>query len=318
MKTNKLWFLIITFIPFLSCNPIPDKSVFDKLSADELAKIIEEEPDFVDLYEQLSSGVNSFNEVEKAKYRDITYRGFYDYYKFTRDTTFWIPVYEKWEVEWNEKYGSYNDKVDSVLDYWTEYKAANSLDRFVKIEFYEIDKDYYSYSGDVKDVNLGFTLTPIANGGTIEQVKFQYRYSAKINKYYGEWKRCISTTPIYYQTVRYWEVNYSDKDLFERLTTASFKRDYDLEIMITDVRYNGKNYSENDLDIPKSVKNVFDTDEDKYPYLYNSYREDVIKEILCKSYQRKYEYYSEQEEIVLNNKYPREYAFVSLLRDKDD
>lgn len=313
MKSRFLICSLLTVGIFLSCNKIPDKSIFTTLSADELSAIIKSEPDFADFYEELTEELEDFNELEKAKFMDITYRGMYKMYNYMEDTTVWRPLKQKWSDEWNEKYGSYDAKVDSVLNYWIEYKESHSLNRFVQISFAEIDKEYYSYSGDVRNVNLGFKLKPLR--GTVEQVTFRYRYSAKINKYFGDWNRCISTSPFSREVTRYWEVGYSDENRLKNLTTSSFIRDYDIEIEVTSVRCNGINYSEDDIVIPSSVQKLFETDEEKYPYLYASRREDVISNILCKSYISLIGYIWQQKDAIIKEKYPREYSLIEYLDD---
>lgn len=298
-----------------SCDPVPNKSVFIPLTSDELAPIIKKDTLFTSFYEAVKEGVEGFNEIEKAKFNDITYRSLYRIAKFTSDTTKVNPLRRQWEQEWEEQYGGYAEKVDSVLNYWTDYKAANSLDRFIKVEFAVVDKDYYSYSYDVKDVNLGFRLTPLQ--GTVEQVKFNYRYSAKIDDFYGEKHRCISTSPVSSPVVRYWEVDYSDEKRLKSVSTSEFIRDYDIAIEVTDVRKDGVNYSIDDLHIPSSVREVWDTDQGKYPYLYAARKEDIITDLLCPTYKREYAYVNDKMGELLKSKFPRDYEFYEYMMEKD-
>lgn len=307
--------LMASVVCICSCNPVPNKSVFIPLTSDELAPIIKKDTLFTSFYEEVKQGVESFNEIEKAKFNDITYRSLYRIAQFASDTAKVNPLVRQWEQEWEQQYGSYAEKVDSVLNYWAEYKATNSLDRFIKVEFAVVDKDYYSYSHDVKDVNLGFRLTPLQ--GTVEQVKFNYRYSAKIDGFYGEKHRCISTSPVSSPVVRYWEVGYSDERRLKSVSTSEFIRDYDIAIEVTDVRKDGVNYSIDDLHIPSSVRTVWDTDSVKYPYLYESIKEDIITDILCPTYQRKYEYVNDKIGKLLKSKFPRDYEFYEYMLDKE-
>ena len=297
-----------------SCDGIPNKSVFLPLTSDELAPIIKKDTLFADFYEAVKEGVGSFNEIEKAKFNDITYRSLYKMEKFISDTSKVNPLQRQWEKEWEDQYGGYAEKVDSVLSYWTEYKAANSLDRFVKVEFAVVDKEYYSYSFDVKNVNLGFRLTPLQ--GPVDQLKFNYRYSAKIDDFYGDKHLCICTSPIKSSSVRYWEVDYSDEKRLKNVSTSEFIRDYDIAIEVTDVRKDGINYSIDDLHIPSSVREVWDTDKGKYPYLYEMRKEVIISDILCPSYKGEYSYISDKMGELLKNKFPRDYAFYEYMTDK--
>ena len=277
-----------------------------------LAKVLEKEPDFETTRYLRVEGVKSFNEIEKAKFNDITWSKIYTMYKFSSDTLKTNPLFEQWRQEWDDKFGKYNEQVDSVITYWKDYKEKNSLDRFVRVEFAEIDKDYYSYSYDVKEVNLGFRLIPV--NGRIEQVKFNYRFSAKINSYYGERRNCISTTPFSSPVVRYWEVNYSDEQTLKNLNTESFKRDYDIKVEVTDVRKDGINYSINDLDIPSSVSSYLD---DETGILADYYRNEIIEDLLCPEYKRSYEYTLDKWDELMAEKFPRQQAFMKLIEDKE-
>ena len=307
--------LACSVVCVFSCSRIPDKSIFKPLSSDELAHIIKKDTLFADFYEGIQEGVKSFNEIERAKYNDITYRSLYRVVQFSSDTTKVYPLRRQWLKEWEEQFGGYEAKVDSVLSYWADYKAANSLDRFVKVEFAVVDKEYYSYSHDVREVNLGFRLTPLQ--GAVEQIKFNYRYSAKINDFYGDKHRCISTSPFSSSVVRYWEVEYSDEKRLKNVSTSEFIRDYDIEIEVTDVRKDGVNYSLDDLHIPSSVEKVWDTDQGQYPYLYQARRQDIITELLCPSYKPDYSYVSDKLAELLKGKFPRDYAFIEYMEDKD-
>jgi len=199
-------FIFFTAFTLISCNNISNKSVSEKLSTEELSKAIKSDTAFSSFYENLRKEVDDLDDIKKAKYNDVTYRRLFKYYKFLTDTTYWKPLSENWDKEWENKYGVYLKKADSTLNYWKKYLEDNSLNKYVKIELAQIDKEYYEYIGGIKEVNLGFRLTPLQ--GPIEQIRFNYGYKPKINgdnKYY-EKHNCISTTPFYLPTVRYWEV----------------------------------------------------------------------------------------------------------------
>lgn len=298
----------VTFALLMSCSPIPDKSVFTPLDSKELAKAMKSDSSFESFYVNLHKDIDGFNEIEKAKFNTITYRKLFKAQTFLDDTATANPLYKKWYSEWDAKYGLYDSKVDSLIAFWQDYKRINSLDRFVKVEFATLDKDYYSYSFDVKNVDLGFRLTPIE--GTIEQIKFTYRYSAKINKYFGDKHSCLTTSPFSTSVLRYWEVDYSDEKILKNLTTESFMRDYDIEIEITDVRKDGVNYRLSDLQIPSSVETYLENDMD---VLNDYYRVKIIEELICKDYLRLYEYVENQEKSLLRSKFPEESMFIEYV-----
>lgn len=297
-----------------SCNNVPNKSIFEPLSTNELAKIIKSDTSFAEFYQHQQEITLKLNEIDKAKYNDITYRNLYKMYKYVSDSTIMKPLKENWNTEWQSEFGIYTHKIDSVLNYWRNYKNNNSLNRFVRIEFAELYKEYYSYSGDVKNVNIGFRLTPLQ--GKIEQIKFNYRYSAKINDFYGDKNNCISTSPFASPVVRYWEVNYSDEKKLKNSSTSEFNRDYDIKIEITDIRKDDKNYSITDFNIPESVVKVLEEDSIRYPYLYNSYKEDIAKDILRPDYKGYYDFKSEKITELLKSKFPREYSYSEYVATK--
>lgn len=304
MKHNHTFLLMIPII-LGSCSSIPSKSIMEPLETDELAKIIKSDTMFETFYSTVSKVVETLSDIDKAKYSDITYSSFYDCYKFMNDSNQTKPLAKEFEAEWNDKYSKYENKVDSVMEYWKNYIAENSLSRYVSIEFDHLDKEYYSYSHDVKEVHFAFKLTP-KDGAKIEQIKFNYRYSAKINDYRGELNPCISTSPFSSSVVRYWKVDYSDEKRLKNVSSADFKRDYNIEFEITDIRMNGKNYSVDDLKVPKSVKNYMDTTFS----LYTLYKEDVIKETIYPEYIDKSDYLFQRIKEVISKEYPREYEFL--------
>lgn len=310
----RYFFSLFVVLFICSCNLVPNRSIFEPLTTDELAAIIKRDSLFVDFYEAQEDAREQLGDIDKARYKDITYRDLYKMIQYSRDTIVWKSLSEKWDVEWNLQFGECQNKVDSVLNYWRLYKENNSLDKYIKVEFAVIDKEYYSYSSDVKNVNLGFRLTPAQ--GTVDQVRFSYRYSAKINDFYGEKHNCILTSPFCGPIIRYWEVDYSDEKNLKGETTSSFLRDYDVEIEVTNVRKDGINYSINDLDIPQSVAQVFDTDSLKYPSLYAVYKDDVIKSLLQSDYLPQYKYNEQKIKQILMDKFPAEFAYMEYLSKK--
>ena len=307
MKTYHIIILFCVATIIIACSDIPNKSVFIPLDSEELASAMKQDSLFEDFYKDLLKDIKDFNEIDKAKYNDITYRHLFKAQTYFADTTIGLPIVRQCMSEWVSTYGIYDSKVDSVIDYWEQYITDHSLNRFVKIEFEKLDKEYYSYGNDVKEVDLGFRITPTS---AIEQVKFNYSYSAKINKYKGDKHNCILTSPVYSSVVRYWKADYSDEKVLKNLTTASFKRDYDIDIEITDVRINGINYRLSDIYLPTSIK---DYNNNTYDFMESYYRKHIIKDLLCKDYVELYEYILNREREILKTKYPREVEFMEYV-----
>jgi hypothetical protein len=286
---KRLLYLILVFAIILSsCSKISDKPVSEKLSTDELSKAIKSDTLFTIFYEGIRKNVDEMDDIKKAKFNEVTYRRLFKYVKYLQDTTYWKPLTEKWEKEWEKDFGIYSTKADSTLNYWKKYLAENSLDKYVKVELAQIDKDYYDYIGELKEVSLGFKLTPLQ--GTIEQIRFNYGYKAKINgdKYY-ETHNCISTSPFSTPAIRYWEVGYSNKDDFAGKSVETFLRDYNLQVEITSIRKNGVNISTDDFNVPEEVSDYF-TNGENDDLMRDYYKDIVIKKIIYKDYLRKWEY----------------------------
>lgn len=289
---KKLSLLIFGFAIILSsCNKISNKPVSEKLNTSELSNAIKSDTLFTSFYENIRKKVDEMDDIKKAKFNDVTYRRLFKYVKFLQDTVYWNPLSKKWEKEWEKDFGVYSTKADSTINYWKKYLAENSLDKYVKVELAKIDKEYYDYIGGIKEVNLGFRLTPLQ--GTIEQIRFNYGYKAKINgdKYF-EKHNCISTSPFSTQIIRYWEVGYSDKDNFSGESVETFFRDYNLQIEITSIRKNGLNISIDDFNVPEEVSNYFTYgDED---FMKDYYKDIVIKKLIFKDYLDKWEFTSKK------------------------
>lgn len=317
----KLKFILLTTISLLlcSCNKIPKQSIFEAIDTKELASIIKKDTLFIPFYEFIQEETEDFNEIEKARFNDITYRKLYSMVEYTQDTTKLNPLCKKWGNEWEEQFSLYDAKADSVIQYWQNCVKNNSLDRFVKIEFAAIDKDYYGYFDEVKDVNFAFKLTPLQ--GKIEQIRFNYRYTAKINDIqYAEKHNCISTSPFSKPIVRYWEVGYSDEKRLKNLTSSDFKRDYNIAFEITEIRKDGVNYSVDDLEIPKSIASFFDIDTLRFPLLYQLYKDDakrdIISEEFCIEYQTKSEFIENKVKQLAQKKFPKEVAFMDYIYNR--
>ena len=259
MKITIIFAVALTLL--VGCSPIPNKSVFEELSTKELASAIKSDPEFAEAYERIRKldSLISFSEVQKAKYKDVTYRRLYKYTKHMNDSIFWLPKNKKWQQEWDETFANDLAKVDEKVAYWTDYKEQNSLSRFAKVELSSFYITHYSYLGYVIDAYLCFNITPLQ--GTIEQIKFKYSYSHKIDDRRGQkTHNCIYSTPISKKDEGMWKIDYFEKSNFDGMTVSKFLQKYDLDIEITDVRKDGKNYSLEDLNIPEAISNFWKED----------------------------------------------------------
>jgi hypothetical protein len=310
---KRLLFLILGFVIVLSsCSKISDKPVSEKLSTDELSKAIKSDTLFTSFYEGIRKNVDEMDDIKKAKFNEVTYRRLFKYYKFLQDTTYWKPLSEKWEKEWEKDLGIYSTKADSTINYWKKYLADNSLDKYVKVELANINKEYYDYIGELKEVNLGFRMTPLQ--GAVQQIRFDYGYKAKIHgdDNYYEKHRCIETDPLNSSRIGYWEVEYSDKDKFSGKNVESFLRDYNVYIEVVEIRKDGVNMSIADFAVPEEVTKCLEV-EKEYPTLFDMYKDDIIKNLIKKDYIGKREYSNKKAEEIQEKEDKLCYDFLKEL-----
>lgn len=315
MKRLSLFLLVIAFI-FSRCSSIPDKPVSEKLSTDELSKAIKSDTLFTSFYENIRNRVDEMDDIKKAKFGDVTYSRFFEYYKFLRDTAYWQPLNRKWEMQWEKEYSVYTAKADSIIDYWKKFIAQNSLDKYVKIELADISKEYYEYIGEIKEVSLGFRMTPLQ--GPVQQIRFNYGFKAKIHGDQNNYDkhRCIETDPLNSTRIGYWEVDYSEKNKFDGKNVQSFLRDYNFYVEIVEIRKDGVNISTADLAVPKVVTECLEV-EKKYPALFDTYKEDLIKELIKKDYVGKWDFINKKAEEIQEKEDKLCYDFLKELFELD-
>lgn len=324
-KKNPL--ILLISITLFNCNSHLNKSVIEPLTVKELKKTIDSDSLFKNTYEYIVYLRDTVikNDLDKVKFTELTYNQVIDFVEFSSDTTYFKPINERIEKEWNNKYGIYKKQVDSVSNYWKKFKQENSLEKYVKIELVKIDKEYYTYSRDIRNVNLGFKLTPLK--GKIEQIRFGFNIVAKINEkekndeyssIYSALDKswCRSTSPFSRPVVRYWEASYSDEKILKHKSLKTLLRDYNIHIEVDKIRKNGKNISRDDLNIPESIENHWKYENHEKEYLQDLYFDDVVKEVLNKEYVEKYTYRNKEIDIILKKEFPLVFDFLRFQHNK--
>lgn len=280
---KKLLFIFAAAL-FVACNPIPNKSIFEDLSTDELASIIKSDSNFTEFYENIHSlvKISMFSDIQKAEYKDVTYRRLYKYYHRNNfEPEYWQPLTEQWSNEWDDTMAKDLLKVDSVSAYWADYKKQHSLSRFAKVELADFRITYF-YSM-INDAYICFDITPLQ--GTIEQIKFTCTYGFKIDGDDGKKTYAYRyASPITKTKRGYWDIDYFERDKFKNMTVKKFLQEYDMEIEVTDVRIEGKNYSLSDLNIPEEVLNLWKED--------TSENRDAVASLVNPTYVNKEQYIS--------------------------
>ena len=287
---RRLFLFLLVLVFCASCNGGLKKSIMEPLAIDEIRKNIQSDTTFSDLYKNIQE-VRAWllqSDINQAEYGDISYKRILKYKKTLRDTNFQKEIDKKLKLEYEAKYPNYDKQVDSIMAFWRSYSNKYALDSFVKIEFSELWKEYYSYSGDVKQVNVGFDVTPLR--GRIEQLIFRYCIKSKIQNDgkldLFDSHRCLSSRPISKTTTLYWEADYSDEKYLKSKTTESVKRDYDFNIELVEIRIDGENISDKLSVVPDPVMKAL-----KYCSAGNNYyADDIVKELIDKNYKSYWEY----------------------------
>ncbi|MCE5179771.1 MAG: hypothetical protein LLF81_11600 [Porphyromonadaceae bacterium] len=317
---KKFIYSAIITILFAGCNNPLNKPIVEPLTVEELRSVSKKDTSFIEFYEQIQNFRQSFfdEDINQVKYGDISYKQLQKYIAYRADSTFTKPIIEKSTADWNEKYGNYEHELDSLKNYWQNYLEENSLMSYVAIEFDHIDKDYYSYNNEVKNVNLALRLTPLK--GTIQQISFTYKIKSKLRSdesesiyssiYDDNRGSCITTSPFSTSVVRYWEVNYTLEKTLKYMSTAEFNRDYNITFEVSKIRVNNNNISEDDLLVPSVMEDYL-----KYPSLYE---DDVIKYFFNPDYISYWEYTSKAIDNELRIKDEKCYNFIKAVYDSDE
>jgi hypothetical protein len=317
---KKFIYSVIIIILFAGCNNPLNKPIVEPLTVEELRSVSKKDTSFIEFYEQIQNFRQSFfdEDINQVKYGDISYKQLQKYIAYRTDSTFTKPIIEKSTADWNEKYGNYEHELDSLKNYWQNYLEENSLMSYVTIEFDHIDKDYYSYNNEVKNVNLALRLTPLK--GTIQQISFTYKIKSKLRSdesesiyssiYDDNRGSCITTSPFSTSVVRYWEVNYTLEKTLKYMSTAEFNRDYNITFEVSKIRVNNNNISEDDLLVPSVMEDYL-----KYPSLYE---DDVIKYFFNPDYVSYWEYTSKAIDNELRIKDEKCYNFIKAVYDSDE
>lgn len=314
MKTLFKLGLFSLLVLFCGCTDYLNKPLAEPMSVEELKGAIKKDSTFLDFYEKIQRFRKDFfsEDLNQVKYGDLTYRRLYDYIKKTDDSTFTKPLYKKAESEWESKYSIYVSKVDSVAEYWKKYEEEHSLQSFLKIEFRKLDKEYYTYNHDIKNVLLGFYLTPLK--GKVDQVKFSYEVKSKlesnVSSYWNDDRgNCILTSPFSSPVIKYWEAPYSLEQKLKYKSTDDFIRDYDVIVKITAIRFEGENLSEETMLTPNSVKEYLN-----YPSSYSEGQ--LIKTCIYNNYKTIDELYDVKLQEALKSFDKLCYEFVECIQQK--
>lgn len=316
--------LIFSCLLYSCSNPL-DTSILNPLEVKDLKKVLQNDSTFEKLYTEIQMFRESISndELQEVKWVDLTYQSIIDYNDFKMDTSFWIPIHEENLKLWKNEHDTigFSVKVDSISNYWKNYFNENDLSRYVKVELVDLDKVYYS-SGGLRYVNLGFRLKPLK--GKLDQVIFSYDLKPKItddensNSIYSgifDRNRCLYSRPLSYTKTSYWKCDYSDENILENKSLSSLKRDYNLNIVIEEIRKNGVNYDKDDIDIPFLIEQLWEEEQKSKSYMYDYYRKKIYKEYIDNDFKESWEYLDDLSNKIIQEKFPLEFEFEKITTD---
>ena len=290
---------------------IPDKSIFEPLTVDELSTIIKQDTLFVDFYESIQEEVDDYTDIEKAKFNDVTYRSLYRACQkiFDRDMAveFTAPYWD----EWHKRFDIDHAKVDSLMAYWEKYRAEHNFQDMVTVEVVDLVKDT-RYS--TTEVYMVVRVTPVA--GSLKNVNIDYTTRFKGMRDQREIAVYPSTDHGYLwlydiQGVREEKklLDYQSRQYLKERTFEDFKNDFDVEFRVTSVTIGNDLYMEDDSVYPENVLRVLK----QGPYSPGSmdgYIEDVIKSNIDPNYVDGYTYVQNRVMEYFEKNHPQEYAFM--------
>ena len=303
---KRISLLLMVLVCLCSCNNIPKTSVFEPLTSQQLARIIEKDDRFEFFYEDYwytyGATIVSLDELDKAKYIDLTYRDLYKYYLLGVDEDFNKTI----EEEWNSRYGIYTSKADSVINYWTQFKANNSLEKYVKVEL-----DYvYARRGTQE---CDFALTPLCEG--IERVSFVFRYikgGDYLKSVGGKEYTVTCYDPVDKRRIFEW-YNYNYDDYMGEVSNSYFMSSFMTQIEVISVKINGNTYDYSSM--PTSVRKYLD---ERKTIIRNSsvQKYDIIREVLDPQYKTLAQYVVNKKNEMWERECPKVYYYYEYMKNK--
>lgn len=120
MKRNIVAFILLSFF-FASCHDNLDKSIAEPLTVEELREEIKNDSTFEDFYDDIQRKRKDFfaDEVNVAKYGEITYRRVFDLAKVMMDTVYQNKVMAEASEQFKKQdITKYKHQLDSIYKKW--------------------------------------------------------------------------------------------------------------------------------------------------------------------------------------------------------
>jgi len=314
---RKLILLMLIFILGISsCNNPMKKSVIESLPIEDLKNIIDDDTLFEITYKHVKEirELILTDDIEKAKWFDITYNRVHKIVKFYRDSLAQSKYSKKIKSDWNAKYGGNILKADSISDYWKNYKNERSLTNFVNIELFDIQ------TRDNGSAEIGFKITPLQ--GTLDDIWFVYRFIKKDDEVkISEWEKDSfindrDTNVLIYNKVTeskiFWKDDKNNQDILKNRILEEVLDEYVFKCKLVNISKNRISLWGAD-GIPINIKWMLEA-ENQYKYEY--YRAEVIKEYINEGFIRYRDYKSSKIDSIAKTIDPEAIKFLFLVDEK--
>lgn len=299
-----------------SCNSPLKKSVIQPLEIKDLKDIIDKDTLFEFTYKAIQEirDAKLTDDVEKAKWSDLTYNQVHKMVQLYSDTLAQRKYTGKIKSDWNSKYGFYLPKADSISNYWKKYKKENSLNNYVSIELFDIQTEN-------KRVKIGFKITALKT--PLKKVSFDYVFIDKNEKdKIEEWEKYprLNDNTVdynYFENISdskiYWKGDWRNQDIFENKILEEILKKYVFKLKLNSISNNGVTIYESDFKIPYSVERMLETEND---FMYEFYREDVVKEFINSEFIRYDRFKNTKLDSIARKIDPRTIEFLELNIEK--
>lgn len=129
---KKIYFLFALILVLAGCSESSiNRSVLQPIGEDEIVRLEKDYPNISAFYEYVTHARNSQSDEALQKYSNLTYKQVYDF--LTAYTDRENEIKEMIKKEWQQHYGFYEAKLDSLHDNLSEWFEANKLESRVKI-----------------------------------------------------------------------------------------------------------------------------------------------------------------------------------------
>lgn len=81
-----------------------DTTIMQKLTQHQLEVVLDNDSLFGDFYKIIRTKTDSVDDVQRVKWKKITYSSAYKYYKLSKDSTYWKAANKKWNKERLDEY----------------------------------------------------------------------------------------------------------------------------------------------------------------------------------------------------------------------